>query len=185
MPQPLHLTGNRIRSVVHLIWVLRDSDLTQPYNAIGMWLLHSSQHNTGGKSERLQQECSNIGKKAVNCGKMWVKERQGWSGILRANALRKKKSEGEGSYSLQTLEIDTMIIDFFFSFVIQKNACKENEVGKWKEQINKCIWNYERYWTGIIPVARVGIINLSYLAFLSGQNWRKLQNGKILHWSIG
>lgn len=38
---------------------------------------------------------------------MWVKEWKDWSGILTVNAHGEKVSEGEGSYSLQTLEIDT------------------------------------------------------------------------------
>lgn len=44
---------------------------------------------------------------------------------------------------------------------------------------------FEKYRTGIIPVARAGIINLSYLAFISGHNCRKWQNGKksaLVYW---
>lgn len=73
----------------------------------------------------------------------------------------------------------------FFFICNTKECTLEKWRRKMKGQINKCTWNCERYWTGIIPVAKVGIINLSYLAFISGQDWRKLQNGKnsaLVYW---
>lgn len=64
-------------------------------------------------------------------------ERLKWN--INSQSIWEKISEGEGSYFLQTLETDTDNDNrFFFSFVIQKNICKKNEVGKWKEKINKC-----------------------------------------------
>lgn len=185
-------------SAVYLIWLLHDSGLTRSRgNTVGMWLLYCSQHGAGtalaGKRKGCNRNAAKLGRRQSSVAK--CEQRNGnteMEGNINCKYTREKILEGEDSYCLQILEMQilTMRMLFFsfgfFFFLIEKNVCRKNEVGKWKKELTNAsntvkdvgLWHH-------IPVARVGIVNLSYLAFLSGQICRKLRNGKILHWPIG